>query len=173
MCLEKERKWCITTFYYSVTTMRRFFTTRVATADAIFRDGFTDIYEFGGCEGVYFADRQLDVNDGFEGDVTLCMDAPDEVFERHEVIEDGAPPGYGRRALIPAVVLNQIGKPKVYDHYFAGCSRRDMLRVIRQREAANHQDGCPSVQDMRSAIEFFDRIGWLTPLKLSEAKGNA
>ena len=67
-----------------------FFTTRIAIADAIFRDGFTDIYEFGGCEGVYFADRQLDVNDGFEVDVTLCMDAPDEVFERHEVIEDGA-----------------------------------------------------------------------------------
>jgi hypothetical protein len=111
-----------------------FFTTTVSTADAIFRDCFTDIYEFSGCEGVCFADRQLDVNDGFEGDVTLCMDAPDEVFERHEVIEDGAPPGYGRRALIPAVVLNQIGKPKVYDHYFAGCSRRDMLRVIRQKE---------------------------------------
>ena len=34
-----------------------FFTTRIAIADAIFRDGFTDIYEFGGCEGVYFTDR--------------------------------------------------------------------------------------------------------------------
>jgi hypothetical protein len=62
--------------------MRSYFTTTVTVADAILRDGFTDLYEFAGMAGVWVADRPLDANEGFEGQVTLCPDVPDEEFRR-------------------------------------------------------------------------------------------
>jgi hypothetical protein len=37
--------------------MRAFVTTTVRQADDIFQGGFTNLYEFSGVEGVYFADR--------------------------------------------------------------------------------------------------------------------
>jgi hypothetical protein len=66
-------------------------------------------------------------------------------------------------AAISAHVLNRLGRPQVYDHLFAGGSRRQLVRRIRARERAGFLGGCPSVQDLREAMAFLDRIGWLTP----------
>ena len=60
--------------------MRVYFTTGAARAEEILREGFNDLYEEFGRRGVYFADRPLDDNDGFAGEVTLCLDVPADVF---------------------------------------------------------------------------------------------
>src|ERR1700682_4215282 len=100
--------------------MRAYLTTTVSDARSIFRDGFTDMGDWatrmglvpdGDCElhGVWLADRQLDCNEGFDGEVTLCLEMPEDVFKRHEMVEDGGGPGY-RLALIPADALNKLGR---------------------------------------------------------------
>jgi hypothetical protein len=146
--------------------MRGYLTTTVATVDAIFRDGFVDLYEFGGVRGVWLADHQLGINDGFEGPVTICLEVPNAVFERHEWVEEH--PASYRLSLIPAAILNGLGKPQVYDHLFAGAFRVQVIRAIRRREQAGITGGSPSLQDLRDAIAFLDRIGWLTPVKVQE-----
>jgi hypothetical protein len=147
--------------------MRAFFTTTVRRADDIFRSGFTNLYEFGGINGVCFTDRQLDARDGFVGEVTLYLEIPDDVFSRWEWVEDGG--GLGLRlSLIPADVLNQLGRPQVYDHAFAGMSRRDMVQAIKGWE---QQGDWQPAHQLREAMEFLDRIGWLTPVKVQEQRG--
>jgi hypothetical protein len=162
--------------------MRVYWTTTVARTEAIFRDGFTDLYEEFGREGVYFATQQLDALDGFDGDVTLCLDLPPEVFDEYDLTDDLQRESGYRVALIPATVLNGLGKPQVYDHEYAGCSRRDLVRGAKSWEAddddaAEGEDWNGGgradayqqhAQELRHAVEFFDRIGWLTPLKLKE-----
>jgi hypothetical protein len=145
--------------------MRAFFTSTVRRADDIFRFGFTNLYEFGGINGVCFTDRQLAAADGFEGEVTLCLEIPDDVFSRWEWVEDEQS---FRLSLIPADVLNQLGKPQIYDHEFAGTSRREMVQAIKRWE--QKADWRPA-HEMREAMEFFDRIGWLTPVKVQEQGG--
>jgi hypothetical protein len=129
----------------------------------MFANGFTDLClpEYG--SGVLLADRQLDANEGFEGELTLCLDVPDAVFERYEWFEEGGGPGY-RLSLIPAGVVNSLGKPAVYDHDFAGCSRRQLLQTMRRAEGEH-------AARIRRAVAFLDEIGWLTPLKLRESAG--
>jgi hypothetical protein len=146
--------------------MRLFFTTTVARADSILQDGFTDVYEEGGISGVWFADRPLDANDGFDGDVVLCLELPTEEFTLHEWVEDGGWPGYGY-GLVPPATLNRFGPPQIYDHTFAGSSRRELVQAIRAFEQAD-PPARAHAQEMRKAMEFFDRIGWLTPLRLRE-----
>ena len=145
--------------------MRAFFTTTIRRADDIFQGGFTNLYKCGGVEGVYFADRQRGAADGFLGEVTLCLDVPDEVFSRWEWFEHEQ--GY-RLSLIPADVLNQLGKPQVYDHDLAGISRRDMVQAIKRWEQRGDWE---PAQRLREAMEFFDRIGWLTTVKIQEQGG--
>jgi hypothetical protein len=108
--------------------MRSYFTATVAVAVAILHEGFTDFYEFAGMAGAWLINRALGANEGFEGPVTLCPDVPDEEFRRYEAVEDGGGPGY-RMALVPAAALNRLGRPAVYDHAFAGRSRRESLRA--------------------------------------------
>src|SRR5262245_6507941 len=112
--------------------MRMYFTTTIARTKEIWRNGWRDSFddEFG-MQGVWFASEPLDANDGVEGDVVLCMEISEEDFRPHEV-ED--PIHWYGRALIPADVLNRIGKPQVYDHEYAGISRRDLLGSIRWLE---------------------------------------
>src|SRR5262245_38785196 len=111
--------------------MRAYFTTNVPTTRAIFANGFTDLYEEFGMRGVYFSESPLGINDGFEGDVTLCLDVPDEVFKKYDITDSAMACNI---ALIPAEVLNRIGRPKVYDHEFAGCSRRELVQSARMWE---------------------------------------
>jgi hypothetical protein len=119
--------------------MRGYFTTTIAAADAIFRHGFRDRHEFAGLAGVWVTDRPGGRDERFAGPVTLYQDVPDDEYRRYEVVEDGGGPGY-RLSLIPAAALNRLGKPAVYDHAFAGCSRRELLRA-RGDEAASRAVG--------------------------------
>jgi hypothetical protein len=80
---------------------------------AILKEGFRDATgtylttnEF---TGVWVSDCALDINEGADGDVLLTLNIPVDVFEQYEWIEEGK--GY-REALIPAAILNQLGKPR-------------------------------------------------------------
>jgi hypothetical protein len=158
--------------------MRCYYTTTVKRAEDILRDGFVNLYEECGVRGVYFADTQLNVNDGFEGDVTICLDIPEGDFKQYEI--HGDPVISYRMAIMPSSVLNGLGKPQIYDHTYAGGDTRvPMVRAIRDWEAAveekkeNGEDWestARRVQGMKDAVAFFDRHGWLTPLKLREAE---
>jgi hypothetical protein len=96
--------------------MRVFLTATVAQAEAIFRRGYTNLRAEFGREGVYWSDSPLGVAEGFDGEVVLCLDVPDELFAGWEAHDELTP---GRLALIPAEVLNRIGKPQVYHLQFA------------------------------------------------------
>jgi hypothetical protein len=145
--------------------MRVFQTATISRTDAILRDGFIDMHRLGEIHGVHCADVPLGVMDGFEGDVTLCVEVPDEVFQQYECKEDGCSHRY---ALIPAAVLNSLGQPDVYDCAFAGLSRRDMVESMRRSEEARIVGGTSSAAAMRRVMEFFDRIGWRTLLRPRE-----
>jgi hypothetical protein len=165
--------------------MRVFLTCLVATADAIFRDGWTDLHCLCGVEGVHLSDCPLDEREGFEGPVTLCVEVPDDIFEKYEWIEEaaegrehvpgdpmrglGCQPGSYRYAVIPAAVLNTVGQPQVWDHDYAGSSRKELMDAIRLWERDSDKR---HAQEMRDALEYFDRIGWQTPLRLREEQTN-
>jgi hypothetical protein len=110
----------------------------VEHTEAIWRDGWADLYEEFGMKGVYFTTQPLDTNDGSDGDVILCLDVPDEVFKQFDATSESQQASGYRMALIPADALNRIGKPQVYDHTYAGLSRRGMLEVIRFLEFTSH-----------------------------------
>jgi hypothetical protein len=150
------------------TAMRAYFTTSVERARTIFDSGFTDLYEEFGVQGVNLSTRPLDVNDGFDGDVTLCLDVPEGTFKQYDVTDTGQEQCGYRLALIPAPVLNGIGKPQVYDHAYAGASRRELPESIKTWEQDSAASSQLHAQEMRDAVKFFDSIGWLTPLKLRE-----
>jgi hypothetical protein len=158
--------------------VRVYFTTTIARADEIWREGWTDRYkEFGRC-GVYASTKPLNINDGFSGDVTLCLDVPEGLLAEYDVTDEvQASSGY-RLFLVPAAVLTQVGTPQVYDHVFAGPSRRELLTAIRCCEADAEHEGNQTeglrqhIQSVRDAIKFFDQIGWLTPLKLQEQQAH-
>jgi hypothetical protein len=175
--------------------MRVYFTTTVARSRETLKSGFTDLYAFGDQRGVWVGREPLDINDGFEGDVVLCLDVPDDVFERYEMSETRPDTGQWfqtGRAIIPAAVLNRHGPAQIYDHNYAGLSRRELVQFIRNWEQGSEQiqeitlgreaigieeEGATArrvegikrhVAEMRDAIAFFDEIGWLTPLKVRE-----
>jgi hypothetical protein len=157
--------------------MRAYVTIDVPGTKAIWRDGFTDLYEVfdeqsgASKSGVYVATRPLDANDGFMGDVTLCLEVPEGLFNRYYVPDAvNLKSGY-RMALVPAEELNRLGKSQVYDHTYTELSRRDLVQYADKLEAAGPQYN-DRVQEMREAIRFFDDIGWLKPLKLQEAAVN-
>jgi hypothetical protein len=92
---------------------------RTSHADAILRDGFRDAaghYGFYDEEGsvtmcgVWLSEYPLDENEGADGDQLLQVELPDAVAVEHEVVEEGKP---YREFLIPAVVLNQHGPPRL------------------------------------------------------------
>jgi hypothetical protein len=88
--------------------MRAFCNTSVADCREIFNGGFTNLHSVGGVAGVLLADRQLDCNDAVDGDVTLCLDVPQEVFATYACDA----PGY-RAAIVAADVLNGLDKPRL------------------------------------------------------------
>lgn len=144
--------------------MRCFLTTKVERTNEIWREGFRDLHQQFGRQGVWFADEQLDVNDGFEGDITICLEIPEDVFEEYEVDD---PIHDCRQALIPAEVLNKLGKPQVYDHWYAGLSREDLVQAANRLEQGDVTARQYAI-DFRAAIQFFDEFSWQKPLKLTE-----
>jgi hypothetical protein len=148
--------------------MRVYFTTTVAMAEVVWRDGWTDLFHEFGKDGVYLITAPFTAISGFEGEVTLCLDVPEQLFDRFDVT-DGVQKECGyRMALVPAAELKQLGKPQVYDHLYAGCSRRELLESIRTWESQEDEGSRRRAVEMRQALQFFDRIGWLTPLRLRE-----
>jgi hypothetical protein len=149
--------------------MRTYLVTDVPTARAVFANGWHDTHCEFGREGVCLSTVPLDARDGFDGDVTLCLDVPEDLFDRFDLTDEVQEASGYRLALVPAVELNKLGKPLVYDHTFAGSSRRELCRSIETWEQSpqsnRHADG------MKEAVRFFDEIGWRTPLKLKEAQG--
>jgi hypothetical protein len=144
--------------------MRVYVTTTVENAKRVLCEGFRDVYEEFGRDGVWLGDIQRGSGAGFDGDVTLCMEVPENQFEQYEASE----PSRGcREALIPADVLNRLCKPLIYDHSYAGCTRRELVKTAESLEQEGDADD-PNVNAIRAAIEFFDEIGWLTPVKLQE-----
>jgi hypothetical protein len=147
--------------------MRVYFTTTIPRAESIIESGWRDWYTEFGLRGVYLSGAPLDANDGFSGDVVLCLDVPDEVLARYNVADEATPAVF---ALVPAGELNKLGKPRVYDHDLAGLSRRELLHAIRGMEDRG-RGGRKRAREMRAALAFFDKIGWLTPLRLQEERG--
>jgi hypothetical protein len=151
--------------------MRAYFTTTAARTRAILRHGFVDLYEQWGRRGVYFATRPLRINEGFKGNVTLCLEIPDRLLEEHDVTDTLIEQCGYRLALVPAAALNRLGKPQVYDHAYASCSRRDLVRICKAIEETGSDSAQKHARQMRDAIAFFDEIGWLTPIQLQEEAG--
>jgi hypothetical protein len=140
----------------------------------------------GNIKGVTCTSRPLGFDDlDDEVGPVLCIDVPDDLFGQHEY-EAGHAEGRGwREANIPAAVLNGLGRPRLYDALYAGHSRRDLVLSVRELEALANEVSSPTeeairvrdqaagqAREMRDAIAFFDRIGWLTPLRLREGRGD-
>ena len=160
--------------------------TTFSRAKAIFQAGFTDLIEIDGLYGVSVAFEALDSN--FRGEVTVCLDVPVDLFEQYlrQTKAVQAERSYPF-AIIPAEVLNRLGRPQLYDHFYAGVARVELLRSIREcdmegieadewgpdeqreeRDALGLRDAEGSrgeAQEMRHAVEFLDQInGWRIPL---------
>jgi hypothetical protein len=150
---------------------RVYVTTTITQTREFLRDGFTDLHAFVGSAGVWVGGAPLNENDGFGGDVVLALSVPEEVFERYEWSETDPADPYREtwvrtgRALIPAEVLNGFGRPEIYDHDYAGGTRRQLVRNARTWEEAGANE---KAAELRAAVAFFDEIGWLTPLRVRE-----
>jgi hypothetical protein len=100
--------------------MMAFFTTTIETAQAIVQAGFTDRHEEAGRRGVWMNDQTPHTGHVLEGEVTLALEVPDDLFKQYEVTNaaqqiarSGATEGW-RLALIPAVALNRLDKPRPF-----------------------------------------------------------
>jgi hypothetical protein len=93
---------------------------------------------------------------------------PEELFDRFDVTDELQHRSGYRLALIPAEELNRLGKPQVYNHDYADCSRRDLVKAIERWEADGSVRSDQRANEMREAMAFFDSIGWLTPLRPRE-----
>jgi hypothetical protein len=131
---------------------------------------------------------------GPEGDTVLYAEVPEEEFRQREFEEstrsltrdevaqfdpdkevDGLEYVRMGYAIIPAEILNRHGRPQLYDHEYAGGSRADLFKAINaweQKEPAADPDAQTArdkhVSELRAAMEFFDKVGWQTPLALRE-----
>lgn len=141
--------------------MRAYTNVLVTDAEMILQHGWVNLDG----NGVYLWAEPQDASEASDAEVTLCLDVPNEEMACYEarVSASGRPAAY-----VPAEVLNRLGRPRVYAHaLFTGWSRRELLQLIRRREAFG-QDGYPSAQDMRDAIRLFDLVGWRSAVRLQD-----
>jgi hypothetical protein len=181
--------------------MRVYVNTSAAVALELLEHGFRDIHTVSGQAGVWCDGRPRGgfrpaaghgvMVGGPLGNTVLCTDVPEDVFREAEFQEStrsltpeetaraeaGGPDpddleyqrmGY---AVIPAEVLNRYGKPRLYDHDYAGCSRAELVRDIQTWGRDPDPASQKTAQEMRDAMAFFDRVGWLAPLRLHEPDG--
>lgn len=173
--------------------MRAFITVSEDQARQVLNNGFTDLYSLGDRHGVYADDRPLGDALGFERDVELLVEVPSEVFQQYrapfisvevpsEVFQQYGAIQHGtRRALIPAEVLNRHRPVRIYNHACAGMSRKQLLSMCRKSEEEGPAENRKEYRDVkefiakeaRDTIEFFDEIGWLTPVKLQEQQSQS
>src|SRR5262249_41054265 len=81
-------------------------------------------------------------------------------------------------AIIPAAILNQHGKPHLYDHDYLGdgSDRRELVHAAESWEAAAKEQSDESdaerirghAKEIRDAVTFLDQVGWQTALRLRE-----
>jgi hypothetical protein len=157
------------------------------------KNGFHDCRVDGQREGVFCEDRPREggrraagsgVMVGYpDGPVKLCLDVPEEVYEKwraeeatrssislslkDETFPEGLEYQQMGYALIPAEVLNKIGRPQVYSTYFGetSTSRAELLDII-----AAWGESHPMANELREELAFLDEIGWSTPLSLRESE---
>jgi hypothetical protein len=151
--------------------VRVFHTTPSATALQILRTGFSDAqvsthgldiapeHAF-----VLLSESPLDINEGVEGDTVLSLEIPDEVFAKHEYVEEGSSYRY---ALVPLEIVRSFGIPAVHDHDYAMSSRRDLVAAANRWEAVGRPE---HAAEMREAIRFFDEVGWRSIVALQEGQ---
>jgi hypothetical protein len=136
-------------------------------ADAILREGFRDRTATYMTDevftGVWFADRMVDEG-GAQGNVTLCLEIPDEVFAGHEWIEEGK---QFREALIPAAVVNRYGPPTIY----AWDGSEDLDRRTVNRILANESNR-ELADRLRAFLPLFERHGFVRE-NADEPEGSA
>jgi len=65
--------------------MRVYLTTTEALAAEIIRDGWRDLHVLQDLTGVWLASQPLDANDGFDGNVILCLEVPETLFAKWEI----------------------------------------------------------------------------------------
>lgn len=121
-----------------------------------FKDG-TGTYMMGvEVTGVWVSDVPLDINCGAKGDTVLAVEIPEAVFVENEVVEEGK--GY-REAVVPVAVLNASGKPTIFDHDYAGCTREELLGTAAGWEESMGPNG--HSEEIRRAVAFFDAYGYM------------
>ena len=131
---------------------------RTFAALEILTDGFHDGYYRSLPAGVLMANRALDALDHVKGDCVLCIDIPDAAIAKYENVE--ADRGY-REWIIPAAVVNNYGPPTVHQHDWQGVSREGIEKAARRRERFGDDYNRQYAEQIRRAIEFFDRFGWI------------
>ena len=93
----------------------------MSTSDELalgFRDGRGTYLTSNEYTGVWLSNVPLDCNEGAAGDELLSLEIPDEVITKYEWIEEEKP---YREFLVPAVVLNLYGPPRLLSN---------LLRVV-------------------------------------------
>jgi hypothetical protein len=130
---------------------------RTANADIILTQGFLDAtrtYRTGEMQtGVWFSDEPCSIQADAKGQCVLSIQIAEEVFAEYEWFEKSQ---LYRQSLIPAAIANRYGPAKLYYHDYQGFSRQDLLETAESFEKAEF----PS-PEIRKAIEFFDRFGYL------------
>jgi hypothetical protein len=156
--------------------MRCYHRTFSRDARAAFQAGFVD-HEGNSrtghlWSGVAFADAPLDRDVGFDGDVLLSVELPDELFALYEWRQDGpfagdegVPAGCAkpyRESLIPAALVNAHGPPRLEGADFMGAGREQVERAIARLESACAPG--ESVNRLHELLAFLDERGILEPV---------
>jgi hypothetical protein len=140
-------------------------------ADRILAEGFKDVrgtYLANRVhEGVWFADRPLDENEGADGDVLLVLSVPAKKVRPYEWVEEGKP---YREFLIPAALANQHGPPKVADAFCPGNSREELFRFASQIEAHGTEYLKKHAARVRELIPFLAEHGLLRNERAGKSK---
>jgi hypothetical protein len=117
-----------------------------------FRDGEDTYMTNTTRRGVWFSDSPLDENEGAHGDTVLEIECPDELAAKQEWEQ---PSLSYREFLISAKVANELGRPKVVDHEFAGMSEKEIL--VHAEWAKQPED----LNRIRESISFLREYGLL------------
>src|SRR5262245_60558024 len=112
--------------------MRVYVTVTVAQAREILAHGFCDAITLHG-RGVIVRETPADPDDG---DVVLVVEVPGVVIVRYQLLElRGNETWRTGEAVIPAATLNQHKPVQIYDHFYYGCSRRELVQAATKWEA--------------------------------------
>jgi hypothetical protein len=118
--------------------------------------------------GVWFSDMPLEGNEGAHGnkgasgDTLLTLEIPAKVLSKYEIAADGNP---YREWLIPARIADGYGPPKIHDHDYAGSTPEELRQAGMRWEGFGGEAAAKKASEIRKAVAFFDKFGWLEPAK--------